>query len=71
MSDKEKLVIYESVRHSTNGASLIPQRFEGIGKWVNTGGLITEIQVRGSNNTGSDATYAFGSGSTLRIWGAN
>jgi len=71
VSDKEKLVIYESIRHSSNGASAIPSRFEGIGKWANVGGLITEIQIRGSNNTGSDATYAFTSGSTLRIWGSN
>ncbi len=66
-ADKEKLSIVHSVSgwSSTTGAGQIPARYECVGKWSKTDQAITSVQCGGMGTNG------MGSGSIIKVWGAN
>ena len=65
VADKEKLTIQNSMDNGGDGASNIPARDEGIGKWSNTSNAITSIQVF------NDESGDFASGSIVTVWGTD
>ena len=66
-ADKEKLSIVHSVSgwSSTTGAGQVPARYECVGKWAKTDQAITSVQCGGLGTNG------MGSGSIIKVWGAN
>ena len=66
-ADKEKLSIVHSVSgwSSTTGAGQIPARYECVGKWSKTDQAITSVQCGGMGTNG------MGSGSIIKVWGAD
>ena len=61
-SDKEKLVISESLHQNAAGAGNAPDRTEVVGKWANSSAQITEIDI--DSTTGN-----FNTNSVLKVWG--
>jgi len=64
-TSNEKLCISHQVAVEVTGAGTAPRRSEGVTKWANTSNQITSVQ--GINNGAGD----FGSGSKIRVWGAD
>jgi len=64
-SANEKLVTSHTISGGTSGAANAPDRVQTVGKWDNTSAQITEIDLD-NNDTGS-----FGTGSILKVWGAD
>jgi len=60
----EKLYLGHAINQNTAGAGTAPDRCESIGKWANTSNQITSIQVNANSGT-------FGTGSILKVWGAD
>ena len=63
-SDKEKLIIWETVFQNSAGAGNVPRRREGIIKWANTSAQITKITVANSESG------SYGAGSYITVLGA-
>jgi len=65
-SDKEKLIINECII-TASGAGSAPDRAEIVGKWANTSAQINRVGYLNVGGGSSD----FGSGSSLKVWGAD
>ena len=67
VADREKIVWYTSTASGDGtGTSNGVRKFSGVGKWVNTTDQINKILVKGLYNGGT-----LGTGSKMRIWGAD
>ena len=64
-SDKEKLMISNTVNSNTEGAGNATGRAEVVGKWSNTSSQITSI------NFSKSASGSFNTGTTLKVYGAD
>jgi hypothetical protein len=60
---KEKLVMSEAIAQETAGAGTAPGRRELVGKWANTSGAITSVDMVNAESG------SFNTGSYLKVWG--
>ena len=69
-SDKEKLVISQSVNMNGSGAGNTPNRYEVVGKWTNTSNAISKIDLVswGSSNVGPSGDWQSGSEVVVLGW---
>jgi len=64
-SSNEKLIISHDVNNNASGAGNVPNRFESVGKWVNTSSQINVIQMLEEDG------FTFGTDSFIKVWGSN
>ena len=65
-ASNEKLVMCHTISQSTAGAGTAPNRAEYVSKWANTSNQIDGLTVGRNSGTGT-----MGTGSIIKVWGAN